>query len=148
MDQKASDNKYLHKDFHGALCYAIKYLDENYGRESTAEYLKRVGNTYFAPLSGQLKNDGLPVLEKHFRSIFEAEKSTFTIKYENDILIIDVQICPAIAHLKQTGQLWTDRFCESTVFVNKTISETAGYCSSCVYLPGKGICVQKFWKDK
>ncbi len=27
LDCKASDNEYLHKDFHGALCYAIKYLD-------------------------------------------------------------------------------------------------------------------------
>ena len=35
LEQKASDNQYLHKDFHGALCYAIKYLDDNFGEEIT-----------------------------------------------------------------------------------------------------------------
>ncbi len=31
LNCKASDNEYLHKDFHGALCYGIKYLDDVYG---------------------------------------------------------------------------------------------------------------------
>jgi len=31
MTRRASDNVYLHKDFHGALSIAIDYLDRNYG---------------------------------------------------------------------------------------------------------------------
>ena len=34
IDRKASDNEYMHEDFHGALCYAIKYLDDNYGQNA------------------------------------------------------------------------------------------------------------------
>ena len=43
LNCKASDNEYLHKDFHGALCYGIKYLDDVYGQDATAEYIKQVG---------------------------------------------------------------------------------------------------------
>ncbi|MFH0796159.1 MAG: hypothetical protein V2A65_03775 [Candidatus Omnitrophota bacterium] len=31
MSRKASDNIYLHKDFHGALSAGIEYLDRHYG---------------------------------------------------------------------------------------------------------------------
>ena len=147
LDQKASDNEYLHKDFHGALCYAIKYLDENYGPASTTEYLNQVGNSYFKPLSEKLRQKGLVVLEKHFREIFNKEGGKFTIEHDNGILTIAVHECPAIAHLKKNNQLFTERYCESTVIVNDTICSNAGYRCSCIYKPGLGTCVQKFWKE-
>ena len=143
---KAEDNVYLHKDFHGALCYSIKYLDENYGRQATREYLQQVGRSYFAPLSKQLKKKGLSVLENHWNEVFTKEGGIFTISSDNEVLKLQVEQCPAIEHLRKNGQLCTERFCETTVIVNETICAEAGYCASCVYQPGKGTCVQKFWK--
>jgi hypothetical protein len=61
-------------------------------------------------------------------------------------LDINVSKCPAIMHLRSTGQLFTNRYCETTVNVNKAICECAGYDCSCEYVPGEGRCVQKFWK--
>jgi hypothetical protein len=148
LDQKTSDNEYLHKDFHGVLCYAIKYLDEYFGPESTEEYLKQVGNTYFSLLSDQLTKNGLPVIEKHFRDVFKKGKGNASFEYDKDILKIIVHSCPAITHLKKSKQLFTERFCESTVVVNEVICNNAGFRSSCVYQPGRGACIQKFWKDK
>lgn len=148
LDQKASDNEYLHQDFHGALCYALKYLDEKFGPAATTEYLQQVGKTCFAPLSRQLAEAGLIALERHFRHILEKENGQFTIHYDADVLIIEVRECPAISHLKKTNQLFTERFCESTVVVNQTICKNAGYCSSCDYEAGQGRCVQKFWREK
>lgn len=148
LDRKSSDNEYLHKDFHGALCFAIKYLDDNFGPESSAEYLKQVGESYFMPLSAQLKNKGLPALANHFQDIFEKENSRFSIRYENEMLILQVHECPAISHLKKNNQLFTERFCETTVVVNDTICKNAGYSCSCTYEPGQGTCVQKFRKEK
>ena len=40
MRRKASDNEYLHKDFHIALNNALVYLDEKFGRSSVKEYLE------------------------------------------------------------------------------------------------------------
>ena len=148
LDCKASDNEYLHMDFHGALCYSIKYLDDKFGAKSTKEYLQQVGRTYFAPLSDALKKDGLLALEKHFKNIFTKEGGKFSLSYQGDTLVLKVDKCPAIAHLKEKNQLYTQRYCETTVIVNETICQEAGYECSCEYVPGEGECVQKFWKAK
>ena len=148
LDCKASDNEYLHKDFHGALCYSIKYLDDNFGTDATTEYLQQVGRTYFAPLSEAMKKKGLSVLEEHLQNIFTKEGGRFKLDYEDQMLVLTVEECPAVAHLKKIDQFFTERYCETTVIVNETICSEAGYCCSCKYEPGKGKCVQKFWKDK
>lgn len=146
LDCKASDNQYLHKDFHGGLCYAIKYLDEKFGQDATVEYLQQVARTYFAPLTAKLKEQGLSALEEHWREIFTLEEGKFTLEYQDSTLVLTVDECPAVCHLKKRNQLFTDRYCETTKVVNKTICEDAGYCSSCEYEPGEGKCIQKFWK--
>ena len=147
LDCKASDNPYLHKDFHGALCYAIQYLDETFGEDATTEYLQQVGRTAFSPLIDQLKREGLAALEKHWRKIFTEEDGEFTLTYEGDTLVLTVQQCPAVAHLKKIDKFSTDRFCQTTVVVNETICREAGFRCSCEYVPGQGRCVQKFWKE-
>ncbi|MBN1352755.1 hypothetical protein JXJ21_25425 [candidate division KSB1 bacterium] len=147
LDQKASDNAYLHKDFHGALCYAIKYLVDQFGHAATESYLKQVGRTVFAPLAERIKTSGLSALETHFRDVFEKENGNFTVAYEDGQLVFRIEKCPAIAHLKQSNQLFTERFCESTVIVNAAICQLAGIRCSCEYQPGQGKCIQKFWKE-
>ena len=147
LDCYAGDNEYLHRDFHGALCYTIKYLDDKFGHDATAEYLRQVGRTYFAPLSEKLKTDGLAALEDHWRNIFGTEGGKWSLDYDGDTLVLTVDECPAVAHIKATGHLYTDRFCVSTVIVNETICVDAGYKCSCQYEPGVGKCVQKFWKE-
>lgn len=148
LDCKASDNEYLHKDFHGALCYSIKYLDDNYGQEATREYLEQVGRTYYRPLSEKMEREGLSALENHLRDIFSTEGGEFDLRYENETLVLEVSRCPAILHLKKINQLFTQRYCETTVVVNQTICDGAGFECSCEYESGAGKCVQKFWKGE
>ncbi len=146
LDCKASDNVYMHKDFHGGLCYSIKYVDEVYGEDATKDFLMQVGHTYFAPLSERLKSEGLKALEQHWRKTFTDEGGSFDLRYADGTLVLEVQKCPAVAHLKECNQFVTERFCETTVVVNEAICRSAGYECSCTYEPGKGQCVQKFWK--
>jgi len=148
LDCQATDHEYLHKDFHGALCYGIKYLDDHYGPEATANYLRQVGRSCYAPLSERLKNEGLSALERHWNQIFTKEGGQFTLEYQDGMLVLTVHECPAIAHLKKINQLFTPRHCETTVVVNETICGDAGYRSTCKYEPGEGRCVQRFWKVK
>ena len=148
LDCRASDNPYLHKDFHGALCYIIGYLDDNFGPEATVEYLEQVARTYYAPLAEELEKSGLAALERHWRKIFQIEGGEFSLRYEDGRLVLTVSVCPAIAHLKEHDWLFTERFCETTAVVNASICRAAGYECSCRYEPGRGKCVQKFWKAK
>ena len=146
LEHNSSDNQYLHKDFHGALCYAIKYLDQTYGQDAAAECLQQVGREVFSALSSALKKDGPIAIERHFKHIFELEGGNAKFECKNDQLTIEVLKCPAIAHLQSTGQLFTNRYCETTVNVNKAVCAVAGYEFSCEYIPGGGKCIQKFWK--
>lgn len=146
LELHSSDNPYLHKDFHGALCYSIKYLDETFGTDATAQYLRQVGTEVFSPLITALRKEGLIALERHFKQIFELEGGQAEFKREDNCLVLDVSKCPAIAHLKTTEQLFTERYCETTVNVNKAICDAAGYECSCEYVRGQGRCIQKFWK--
>ena len=147
LECKASDNEYLHKDFHSGLCYAIRYVDDHFGPEATREYLQQVGETFYAPLTEALRAEGLPALEKHWRAVFTKEQGSFSLAYEGDALVLTVDECPAVAHLHKIECFYTERFCESTVLVNETVCRRAGYRCSCAYQPGQGKCVQKFWKD-
>jgi len=146
LDRTASDGEYLHRDFHGALCYAIAYLDREYGTDVTRRYLQQVARTCYAPLIERLSREGLPALEAHWQSVFEREGGRFSLAYEGRVLVLTVQECPAIAHLKARNQLYTERFCVTTQVVNETICRAAGCDASCAFEPGRGRCVQRFWR--
>lgn len=148
LELRASDNQYLHKDFHGALCNAIKYLDDIYGIDATTRYLRQVGKTVFSPLIAELKQKGLVALERHWKTIFDLERGKYDMQYEGDALVLTVHQCPAIQYLRDHNLLCTDRYCETTVVVNETICSAAGFKCSCKYEPGVGKCVQRFWKSK
>ena len=147
IDCRASDHQYLHKDFHGALCYGIKYITETFGPQAVTAYLQQVARTFYAPLIEQLKQRGLPALQEHWKQIFTAEGGDFELTCDESTLVLTVNRCPAVCHIKENGQLYTEKFCETTVVVNETICADAGYRCSCDYQPGQGACVQKFWKE-
>ena len=147
VERKASDNEYLHRDFHGAMCYIVRHLDDTYGTDATEEYLRQLGATVYQPLSDQLRAEGLAALEMHWRRVFDKEGGEYDLAYDGDIQVLTVAECPAVSHLRKRDQLLTERFCETTVIVNEAICAAAGYACSCEYVPGAGHCVQKFWRD-
>lgn len=147
LDCKASDHEYLHRDFHGAFCYGIKHLDDTYGPEALTEYLTRFGRVYFKDLIDDLRTQGLSALEKHWRDLFALEGGRTELRYDGDVLVLEVKECPAVTHMTQRGVFFTDRFCESTVVLNEVICHSAGYQCSCDYEPGQGRCAQRFWKE-
>ncbi len=148
MDQRATDHDYLHKDFHGALADAIRYLDATYGEDATAQYLSEVGRVCYAPLIDKMKQQGLSALEQHLISVFTQEGGRFSIHWQDGVLVLEVTQCPAISHLVGTGRSFTPRFCQSTVHVNQAICRAAGYGTTCTYEPGQGRCVQKFFPEE
>ncbi|MBD3385044.1 hypothetical protein GF407_08965 [candidate division KSB1 bacterium] len=144
LDGKGGEHLYLHKDFHGALCYAIKYLDETYGYEITHAYLRHVGETVYKPLIFEIKRRGLKALEDHLRRVFTLEGGEFELYWKEDHLQLEVKRCPAIEHLKRNNLYYTDRFCTSTIVVNETICRQSGCQAHCDVVPGSGRCVQTF----
>ncbi|MCL4206075.1 MAG: WD40 repeat domain-containing protein [Pirellulaceae bacterium] len=62
MRRSASDNQYLHQDFHDALSAGIEYLDRNDGEQAVRDCLWQFARSYYAPLTASLRPRALLVL--------------------------------------------------------------------------------------
>jgi len=123
MRRSASDNVYLHKDFHGALSAGIDYLDAHFGEQAVRDYLRQFTCSYYAPLKDALRTRGLAALREHFENIYEAEGGEIEVESSEDELVIRVAACPAVSHMREHGygvaRLWP----ETTRTVNEALCE-------------------------
>jgi hypothetical protein len=136
----------VHKDFYGAFSYGLEHLYKKYGEKEVITYLRQVGRNVYKPLSMGLKKEGLSALEKHWRKVFSLEEADFSLSYEGKVLVLKVNKCPAIHHLRTHNYPIFKKFCEHTRIVNEEICSQAGYQCSVDYDQNKGECLQRFWK--
>ena len=82
MVRKASDNKYLHKDFHIGLNFGIGYIAKLHGDDAVIEYLKEYARVFHKPLREDVSKRGLAALEDYFRKQYETEEAADDITFE------------------------------------------------------------------
>ena len=147
LDRRASDNEYLHQDFHGALSVGIQYLDEHYGEEAVRSYLRQFALTYYTPLRAALLARGLPALREHFEALYQVEGGTISIEESADELLIHVRECPAVRHMRANNYPVARLFHETTRVVNEALCEGTPFSSELLnYDPQTGAGTQRFWK--
>ncbi|OGD21547.1 MAG: hypothetical protein A2W03_12290 [Candidatus Aminicenantes bacterium RBG_16_63_16] len=145
MERKASDNAYLHKDFHSALNQALIYLEQNFGAGAVREYLHQFARTFYSPLSRDLKERGLEALKTHLEKLYKLEGAKFSIKFSPDELILSVDACPAVGHIRKMGLPVSPQFSETTRTVNAAICEGTGYEFELLeYDPESGRRVERY----
>ena len=143
----ARDNKYLHKDFHGALSVGLEYLEGNFGEQSVREYLRQFALEFYAPLTADLKRRGLVALKEHFAEVYEEEGGKVEITPGEDELRIAVEACPAVAHMRERGYPIARLFHETTKTVNETICEGTPYAAELLdYDDRTGRGIQRFYR--
>lgn len=147
MRRKASDNEYLHKDFHGALSAGIEYLHVNYGEKAVRDYLRQFTRKYYAPLREALRRRGLAALKRHFESLYRKERAEFTVRLTGEELVVTVAACPAVTHMKAHGYPVARLFHETTRTVNEALCEGTPYAAELVaYDHSTGRSVQRFYR--
>ncbi len=147
MHRKASDNEYLHQDFHGALSAGIEYLHVNHGEQAVRDYLREFTLKYYAPLRQDLKRRGLVALKKHFNALYKKERAEFTLRLTRDELVVIVAACPAVTHMKKQGYPVARLFHETTRTVNEALCEGTRYAAELVqYDPATGRSIQRFFR--
>jgi len=147
MRRKASDNEYLHKDFHGALSVAIEYVHERFGEAAVREYLWQFARSYYAPLTESLKRSGLVALYEHFRRIYELEGGEVRFDLSEDELRIEVAACSAVMHLRERGYPVARLFRETTATVNRAICHETPFDAELLeYDERTGRSVQRFYR--
>ncbi len=149
MDRRASDNEYLHKDFHGALSAGITYLQKHYGGQAVRDYLRQFAKTFYAPLREKLQREGLSALKEHFERIYEIEGGQIEIELSEEQMTLKVQSCPAVMHLREKGYAVAELFVETTRTVNEALCEDSEFCAKLVeYDPQTGRSVQRFYRSR
>lgn len=149
MRRKASDNIYLHRDFHGALSAGIEYLHEHYGEQAVRDYLRQFTLAFHAPLREQLKARGLIALKEHFERMYELEGGEVEITLSPDELTIQVKACPALTHMREQGYPVARLFSETTKTVNKALCEGTPFAAELVeYDEQSGRSVQRFFRRR
>ncbi|HPO16423.1 MAG TPA: hypothetical protein PLI09_23505 [Candidatus Hydrogenedentes bacterium] len=136
----------VHKDFHGALSFGLLFLEEHYGPDGCAEFLRELADTVYKPLADKLRHEGLSALREHWETVFSLEGGGASCSYEGDALVLTVNQCPAIHHMKQHGYAVAPHFCEHTRIVNEAVCRAAGYSASVEFDQAAGRCVQRFWR--
>lgn len=147
MRRKASDNTYLHKDFHGALSVGLDFLRDNYGEQAVREYLRQFTKSYFAPLREELIKDGLPALARYFKKTYETEEARVEIEQTDGELVVKVAACPAVTHMREHNYAVSPLFYETTKTVNDALCEDTPFAAELVeYDDRTGRSVQRFWR--
>jgi len=149
MRRKASDNPYLHKDFHGALSGGIEYLDRRFGPQAVRDYLRQFARAFYGPLTEALRAQGLVALKEHFERIYRLEGAAVNVRLSDNELVVEVPECPAVMHMREHGYPVARLFEETTRTVNQAICEGTPYSAELVeYDPPSGRSIQRFYRVK
>jgi len=146
MTRKASDNHYLHKDFHGALNLALEYLRKHFGNDAVRGYLRQYAKSFHAPLIRNLRRRGLIALKEHFKKIYAVEGAPIRINCSKDELRLETDFCPAVKHIRKIGQTVSPLFNETERTVHEAICENTPFAYELVSYDKKtGRSVQRFY---
>lgn len=129
IERKATDNKYLHKDFHVTADIGISYVGENYGDDAVKEYLTQYAKSFYKLLVDEVNVKGLKVLEENFKSVYIKEEWTEFLHSEltEDTLKIKVDKCPAVTFMKSIGHTPSKWYKETTYTTYKTLAEMCSF---------------------
>ncbi len=147
MHRDASDNQYLHQDFHGALSAGIEYLHEAYGEAAVRDYLWQFARSFYAPLTAALQKSGLDALQEHFVQLYALEGGQCCFACSTDELRIVVEACPAVMHMRAQGYPVARLFRETTETVNRAICAGTPFAAELVeYEEQTGRSVVRFYR--
>lgn len=151
MERRASDNKYLHRDFHNFMNLGINYLQKLYGDEGVREYLRDFASSFYAPLKDEIKERGLEAIKDHYEKIYTIEEASddMEIILSQDELIIKVSKCPAVSHMKSSGVEVSPLYYETLKTVNEVICEGSPFAYELVeYDKDTGKSVERFYRGE
>ena len=149
MERKASDNKYLHKDFHNFMNLGIAYIADRYGDDAVRVYLRQFADSYYAPLKQDLIARGPVALMEHFEEIYRLEEALDDVEMHisDDVFVLKVKRCPAVAHMKKRGVKISPLFYETSKTVYETICEGTPFAYTLNrYDASNGAALQHFYR--
>ncbi len=149
MKREASDNKYLHKDFHLSMNMLLDYIFRNFGRGELIKYLAQYAKAYYKPLNQKLAKGGLEALLTYFTDLYEQEEWPVKIDYGKNYLEIEQEFCPGISHIRTSGKKPCPHYREtySTVYEVLCLNTPFEYELD-YFIEETGACKQSFKRKR
>lgn len=130
-------------DFYFAINATFRFIAQRLGVAGLRRYWIELGSAYYAPVSAGWKQRGLSGVAAYWQAFFAAEPgSDVTVSLEDERVVLRVDVCPAIRHLRAHGREIVPEFCQQCYFVNEAIAAPAGLTVRVV--GGNGACRQTF----
>lgn len=130
-------------DFYFAINATFRFLLEKFGQEALRRYWTDLGESYFAPVSADWRARGLHAVAEYWRDFFKAEPGAqVEVEEGSNEVVVRVNTCPAIAHLRHGARDIVPCFCQQCYFIGEAMSARAGFTARVE--GGNGSCRQVF----
>ncbi len=128
MERDPKDNKYLHRDFHISLDNGLIYVGNNYGEQAVIELVTKFANAYYKPLVESFEKKGLIAIKEWIINTYEKEEAldAVSVNLTENELKVNVNYCPAVKYIKESGHEPSKWYVELTSTANKVIAEKCG----------------------
>ena len=131
----------VHKDFHLATDTTIRYVLSQYGLGFLKELFRRTAHLVYKEIYEALKKGDCKPLVEHLTYFLKREEAVFRVINGKDEVILEIEECPAVKHLKERGREVTTDFCLQTALMNEAWSEGSEF-NITTFITGEGSCRQ------
>lgn len=141
------DTGNLHMDFHGAVNTTINYIVTNFGMDAVRKIFFNTGRDVYKSIREKLAKGDTSELLEHWNYYFSREKGKFRVVHEKEKVLLYVDECPAVRHVKKLGLEISSYFCEQTDYTNKGICNGTDFEITTVKT-GECSCLQTLRRRK
>ena len=114
-------------DFYFAINATFRHIQQRYGQEGLYAYWRAMAREYFEDVVERFAKGGLKAVEEYWQEFFAAEPNgKVSMQRQGSEVIIEVQQCPAIKHLKANKRRIVDFYCQHCDVMNREMAEAAG----------------------
>jgi hypothetical protein len=130
-------------DFYFAINATFRHVHDHYGKEALIDYWRSLGREYYGPRIAKWREGGPQAVADDWQAYFAEEpRAEVRVTADADSAELDVQVCPAIKHLRLEGRDIVPYFCEHCDHMCGAMAEAAGYRFA--RSGGMGACRQRF----
>jgi hypothetical protein len=130
-------------DFYFAINATFRFILHRFGIDGLRRYWTELGTNYFAPVTERWKQGGLISVADYWKGFFGAEPhADVDVHLHDDSVIVDVNVCPAIQHLRGHNREIVPCFCQHCYFISEAMAAPAGLTVRVT--GGNGSCRQSF----
>lgn len=131
-------------DFYFANNAMFRHIHDRYGKAALVAYWRGLGRDYYKQRTDAWRAGDAQTVARDWRAYFDKEPlSDVAVGVEpGGAVKLDIKVCPAIRHLRESGREIVDYFCEHCDHIGSAMGENANYTFE--RTGGMGACVQRF----